>query len=112
MKLNVLERLLALSVLPEEGDFVTLKVIRRGKMELSFSEDELKKYKVKNVEVETPDGKKQNTQWDSSVEQETEIKLGSKVISLVSEGLEKLNKDKKLKEEHYTLYEKFCKEDN
>ena len=43
---------------------------------------------------------------------ETEIKLGSKVISLVAEGLEKLNKDKKLKEEHYTLYEKFCKEDN
>lgn len=110
MKLSVLERLLALGILPEEGDFVTLKVIRRGKMELSFSDEELKKYKFENVP--SPDGKSQNTKWNSSVEQEAEIKLGSKVISLIAEGLEKLNKDKKLKEEHYTLYEKFCKEDN
>jgi len=109
MKLSVLERLLAMGILPEEGDFVTLKVIRRGKMELSFSDEEIKKYKFETTPTE--DGKI-NTQWDSTVEQEAEIKLGSKVISLIAEGLEKLNKDKKLKEDHYTLYEKFCKEDN
>ena len=109
MKLNVLERLLTLGMLPEEGNFVTLKVIRRGKMELSFSEDEIKKYKFKNVPQ--ADGK-MGTQWDSTIEQDTEIKLGSKVISLVAEELEKLNKDEKLKEDHYTLYEKFVKEDN
>ena len=109
MKLNVLERLLALQLLPEEEDNVTLKVIRRSKGELSFSEEEIKKWKFEKIT--TPDGK-QNTQWDSTIEQEADIKLGSKVISLISEGLEKLNKDKKLKEEHYTVYEKFCKDDN
>jgi len=109
MKLSVLERLLVLGILPEEGDYVTLKVIRRGKMELSFSEDEIKKYKFENITTE--DGK-MSTKWDSTIEQDSEIKLGSKVISLISEGLEKLNKDKKLTEQHYTLYEKFCKEDN
>lgn len=109
MKLNVLERLLAMGILPEEGDWITLKVIRRAKMELSFSEEEIKRYKFENIPTE--DGK-MNTKWDSTVDQETDIKLGSKVISLISEGLEKLNKDKKLKEEHYSLYEKFVKNED
>ncbi len=111
MKLSVLERLVTLQLFPAEDDNVTWKVIRRGKMELSFSEEEIKKYKFEEIEVDTPGGKKKNTKWDSTVEQDTEVKLGSKVISLISDKLEELNKEKKLDEIKNVLYEKFCKDD-
>ena len=75
-------------------------------MELSFTDEEIKKYKFKdNLETK-------QTEWDDKVEQETEIKLGSKVKTLIGEELEKLDKDKKLTPQHYSLYEKFVKEDN
>lgn len=103
MKLTILERLLALGVLPKEGSYITLKVIRRGQEELSFTDEEIKKYKFVN--------EGEQTRWDDKVEQETDIKLGSKVKTLIAEELEKLDKDKKLTQQHFTLYQKFVKED-
>jgi len=103
MKLTVLERLLALGVLPKEGNYVLLKVIRRGQEELSFTDEEIKKYKF----VQEGD----QTRWDDKVEQEADIKLGSKVKTLIAEELEKLDKDKKLTQQHFSLFEKFVKED-
>ena len=103
MKLNVLERLLALNVMPKEGNFVTLKVIRRGQEELSFTDEEIKKYKFVTTE--------KGTNWDSKVEQETDIKLGSKVKTLIGEELEKLDKDNKLTQEQFSIYEKFVKDE-
>jgi len=107
MKLTVLERLLALGIMPKEGNFVLLKVIRRGQDELSFTDEEIKKYKF----VNKGEGETAQVTWDNKVEQEADIKLGSKVKTLIAEELEKLDKDKKLTQEHYTLFEKFVKED-
>ena len=103
MKLTVLERLLVLGVMPQEGSYVTLKVIRRGQEELSFTDEEIKKYKFQQ--------EGDQTKWNDKVEQETDVKLGSKVKTLIAEELEKLDKDKKLTQQHYSLYEKFVKED-
>ena len=108
MKLTVLERLLALGVMPKEGSYITLKVIRRGQEELSFTDEEIKKYKF----VNKGEGERTQTTWDSNVEQETDVKLGSKVKTLIGEELEKLDKDKKLTQEQFSLYTKFVKEDN
>jgi len=105
MKLTVLERLLALGVLPQEGNYITLKVIRRGQEELSFTDEEIKKYKF------VQDEEKKQTHWDDKVEQEADIKLGSKVKTLIAEELEKLDRDKKLTQDHFSLYTKFVKED-
>lgn len=115
MKLSVMERLVALRVLPKEGDFVTLNVIRKAQDMLSFTEEEIAKYKFKNISME--DGQQQ-TQWDNSVEQVTDLRLGNKAISVIGEKLEEMNKNAKEKKEpksqypwlelkHYTLYEKF-----
>ena len=105
MKLNVMERLMALGVLPKEGDYTTLNVIRKAQELLSFTEEEIAKYKFKNIPTE--DGKSQQTQWDSSVEQVTDLRLGNKAISLIAEELEKMDKDKKLTPQHLSLFEKF-----
>ena len=105
MKLTVMERLLVLGLMPKESSYITLKVIRRGQEELSFTEEELKKYKFVNKE----EGR---VEWDDKVEQETDVKLGSKVKTLIGEELEKLDKDNKLTQQHFSLYTKFVKEDN
>jgi len=104
MKLSVIERLMALGVLPKEGDYTTLTVIRKAQEMLSFTEDEVAKYKFKNVP--SGDGGQQ-TQWDSNVEQVTDLRLGNKAVSLIAEELEKLDKDKKLTPQHVSIYEKF-----
>ena len=103
MQLTVLERLLALGILPEKGNYVLLKVIRRGQDELSFTDEEIKKYKFQQ--------EGDQTKWDIKVEQEADIKLGSKVKTLIGEELEKLDKDNKLTQQHFSLYTKFVKED-
>lgn len=103
-----MERLTALGLLPKEGDYTTLGVIRKAQEMLTFTEDEIAKYKFKNIEGVDADGKPtQQTQWDNKVEQVTDLRLGNKVISIIGEALEKLNKDKKLTPQHETLYEKF-----
>jgi len=107
MKLTVLERLLALGIMPKEGNYVLLKVIRRGQDELSFTDEEIKKYKF----VTDGQGETARTTWDVTVEQEADIKLGSKVKTLIADELEKLDKDKKLTQQHFSLFTKFVKED-
>ena len=102
MKLNVLQRLMLLNVLPKEGNFVTLKIVRDLKNELSFSEEEHKKYKF----VES-NGR---VNWNPAAEQFKEVHIGEKATDIIVEALKKLDKEKKLREGHLTVYEKFVKE--
>lgn len=99
MELSVGERLVLLSVLPEESDFTTLKVIRDLRMALSFSEEEHKKYKFAQQGT--------TVQWNDKVEQTKEITIGEKAKDIIVLALSKLNEQKKLKMEHFSLYEKF-----
>ena len=51
MKLTIPERLATLGVLPEQGNFMDLKIIQSLKMELSFSQKELTDWDVRSVMV-------------------------------------------------------------
>lgn len=99
MELSVGERLVLLSVLPVEGDFVTLKIVRDLRGDLSFSEEELKELGIVQSEgmVQWADGK--NTTKD--------VPIGEKATDIIGDALKKLNEAKILREEHIPLYEKF-----
>ena len=99
MELSVAERLVLLSVLPEQGDFTTLKVIRTLRETLSFSEDEHKEYKFVQEGMQV--------RWDDKAEQVKDITIGEKANDIIVLALSKLNEEKKLKMEHFGLYEKF-----
>jgi len=90
--------------LPQEGNFITLKVVRKLRESLSFSEEEIKQYKFVQSEGRVT--------WDDKAEQSKEIELGEKAMDIISEALKKLNEDKKLKDEHFTIYEKFVEKGN
>lgn len=99
MELSVLERLLLLNILPKEGDFTTLKIVRTMRDDLSFSEEE---HKILQF---TQEG--DQLRWKSGADKPKQINFGEKATDLIVEALKKLNTDKKLTEQHMGLYEKF-----
>ena len=99
MELNVFNRLILLNILPKEGDFTTLKIIRKLREDLSFSEEEHKllQFKQENGSI----------QWQQDTAGPKDIIIGEKASDVISDALKKLDKEKKLQEIHYDLYEMF-----
>ena len=100
MKLSVFERLNLLSILPSEGSFTNLKIIRETREDLSFDEKENKLLGFQ----QTDDGR---ITWNIDVVNDKEINVGEIAKELIKKALKKLDKDEKLTEQHFSLYEKF-----
>lgn len=99
MELTVLERLVLLNLLPKEGNFTTLKLVRKAREALSF--DDLENKRLAFVQ----DG--DQVRWNEDMKIVKEVEFGDTVENLVIDALKKLNADGKLRDEHFTLYEKF-----
>ncbi len=100
MELGVFDRLILLNILPGEGDFTTLKIVRKMREDLSFTEEEHKALGFKQEN----EGR---IQWIQEADKSKEISIGEKATDIIVEVLKKLNDDKKLQDQHYSLYEKF-----
>ena len=102
MLLTILERLILLDILPKKGDFTTLKIVRKLREDLSFSEEEHAVLHFKQLDAN-------QIQWDveAAKDLDTEITIGEKAADIIVEALKKLDEDKILQDNHYTLYEKF-----
>ena len=100
MELTVLERMVLQSLLPKESDYTTLKLVRIAREELSF--DDIENQKLKFVQ----DG--DQVRWNENTDvKDKEIEFGEVVTLMIVAELKKLEGEKKLKDEHFTLYEKF-----
>lgn len=99
MKLSIKERLVLLGILPAEGSFITLKVLRKLRGDLSFSEEEIKQYKFVQENGRVT--------WDNSVEQMKPIAIGTQAKIIVKDSLKRLDEQEQLKEDHFSIYEKF-----
>jgi len=129
MQLNVLERLALLEVVPKEGDFVTLKLVRKLRESLAFSEAEIKEINFIN-NWKCPQCQKQTTSpdsprcecgsymvgtgsmtWDAEKGEKVlkEIHMGEKMMTMCVDALKKLDSEKKLTESYFSLYEKVIK---
>lgn len=97
MKLNVLERLVALSILPKEGDYATLKVLNQLRLSLSFTDEEFKRWGITNEAGKMT--------WQENGEEE--IPIGEKATDIVIDALKSKNRAKALTQEAMSLYEKF-----
>ena len=126
MQLNVLERLALLEVVPKEGDFVTLKLVRKLRESLSFSETEVKQIEFNQnwkcpkcqKEMSSPDVPKCECEsymvatgsmtWDAQKGEKVlkEIHMGEKMLSMCVTALKKLDSEKKLTDNYFSLYDK------
>ena len=100
MNLSVKERLVILSILPQEGNRLTWKVQKKLEDDLGFSEEELKTYKLETLENGM-------VRWDNNGEQEKEIEIGEKANDIIVLALSKLNDQNKLRKDHIDIYDRF-----
>ena len=119
MKLNVLERLICQALLPGETNFTTLKLMRKAREALSFTEEQNEALNFQDgVSAEGKPTSKWNPKEAIAIGEE-EIKLTVTPIKAIQKALKDLeDKDNKetgekgcLKPEHETLYEKFIIDD-
>ena len=101
MKLTVIERILLLGILPGEGNFVTLKIVRQLRENLSFSEAEIAALGVHQ--------EGERITWNAAAEEPggSEIAIGEKATDIVVEALRKLDREGKLTEQLLSVWEKF-----
>lgn len=99
-KLTVKQRFSLLSLLPKQSDFTTIKMTRVLKEDLSFDEEEHKKLEF----VYNKDG---SVSWDSQVAvgHLKEVHIPETIVSELRKTLERLEKSKKLEEQHIDFYE-------
>jgi hypothetical protein len=106
MELKTYERLILLNALPREGDITTLKIIRKLREDLSFSEAEHKALNItdKNPQTGDVDGL---VYWNHEADIPKDVQIGEKAMDIIKNTFEMLNKQKKLREEHLDIYERF-----
>jgi hypothetical protein len=97
MKLNVMDRITLMGILPAEGSYMTFKILAELKLKLAFSEDELKEFGI-----EEKDGK---IFWQKSEDKEVEI--GEKAKDVIKTSLKKLDDLGRINEQNVSLYERF-----
>jgi hypothetical protein len=97
-KLSVLERLTLQNLLPEKGTFLNLKLVRKAKEALSFSDAEHKKYGL----VTLPNGA---IQWSN--DSFKAIDIGDEATAMVIKALKELDEKAELEDRHISLFEKY-----
>ena len=105
LKLGLFNRLVALALLPAEGSYATLKIVREMQMELAPSEEEnraaglIDDLLTGGVTVDPEKG------WDKV--EDKEIVFGDIAKGLIITALERLNAEEKLTQQHFDLYRWF-----
>ena len=99
MKLTVIERLTLLQILPQEGNFLTIKVVRDLTSVLAMNEKEFKEFEIKQTGEQVT--------WNLKGNQERAVEIGEKATDIIVEALKRLDEQKKLEQRHLSLYEKF-----
>jgi hypothetical protein len=100
VELNTFERVMLLNILPAEGDLTTLRIVRKLREDLSFSEEEHKELELNQDET----GK---VTWRSDKDKNKEVEIGAKALGVIRSALDRLNKEKKLRDYHLGLCDRF-----
>ena len=131
MELTTVERVKLAGLLPPQGDILTLKIVRKLRETLSFSEEELKLMGVKYEFVcptnscnnkglfpiapkcgecgtlMVPTGQMTMNLSPELQARTKEIHMGPQALAIASDVLKRTNEAKQLTDAHVSLYEKF-----
>ena len=103
MKFSVLERVLLGGMMAGyKGSFTNLKLIRKGREALSFTDEENQK-----LNFEEANGQIKWNPEASIAMQAVEINFDLTVTNVIKGMLQKLNEAEQLTEQHFSLCEKF-----
>lgn len=97
MKLSVLERITLMGILPAEGSLITFRILSDLKKHLSFTEAEMKEFKIEQ--------KGERIFWSKS--DDVEVEIGEQAQIIIQAALQKLDKEGKVNDNNISLFEKF-----
>jgi len=102
VRLTVKQRIDLQSILPAKGDFVTVKMLRVLREDLSFSQKEIEQLNL----VKNPNG---TVEWSIEAGDKCikEVAIPETIINNVKETLERLNTAKQITDSHLDFYEMF-----
>ena len=100
MEMGVMDRLILLNTLPKQGDIVTVRVVRELREKLELAADEIAALGLKP-------GDPINSKTLEAAEKK-ELEFGKVEQGIIKNALGNLDKEKKLTEEHISLWDMFC----
>ena len=105
MKLDIPERIALLSILPVEGSILSLRVLKELRIDLAFTEEEIKDYGLSNHIM--PEGGATITWNPEQTGTLKDVKIGDVAKSIIINKLKELDAMQKLHITMMPLYEKF-----
>ena len=106
-RFSVLERFSLLNgVLPAKGDITTIRLLRRVREALSFSEDEHALLNIRRAE-----GDPNQMLWDDPAAHMKRVEFGPKMRELAVQGLKALSGAGQLADQHLSLWDRFMPEE-
>jgi len=123
-EVTVGERFLLLGLLPQQGAYQDMKLMRKFKEALSFSEEEHSALKFRKLweccgagvveisqpkcpECDKPMEDSGRITWEQTGDVLKEIICGNRMLTLVKEALEELSTKKQVQDVHLSLFDKF-----
>ena len=103
MILTIKERLVLNMVMEQQsGRYDALKLIRKLREDLSFSESEIKEINLRNED--------KGFIWDKEIEKD--IPIGEVVMGIIKKQFQKLDREERLMEDHLDIYAKFVPQES
>jgi hypothetical protein len=100
MELSFPERLALVSILPTENDYATLRIAWLARMMLAPTPDEIKEYEI------VQEGTMVKWNVEKTRDYHPDILLDDASITMLRQKLVELDRNKKLTQNTYSLYEK------
>ena len=101
-KLNLFERLVVMALLPQTGNFATLKIVTEANLMLGATDEESV---LAGLKPNAQGGVVAIKGW--TVVPEKEFTFKETLVGLIKDALQKLEDEEKLTMEHYRVWEKF-----
>ena len=95
--LTISERFSIMELLPKEGNFATISLIRKLREKLSLTEEEIKQHNITTTDS--------IIRWSNNTEKEKEFSVFEE--ETIEQQLIQLNKYNKMEDKHFSLYNKF-----
>ena len=101
--LTILDRITLVDILPTQGNYANMKLVREMKERLSFNEEDHDAFGIKILN----NNGSITTTWNLDLDTGVDFEIGSRIEVMIKDELNTLNADSKLTDAQCILYEKF-----
>jgi hypothetical protein len=98
--LSVAERLALLTLLPEKGSIITMRVISELRQELAFTEKEMQSWELKQL----PNGE---VKWSKEKATNKRVEMGNVARDIIKAELRKRDESQTLRETDVAIWDRF-----